>query len=164
MFRVNNKFDIDEEVYLIKQVPVKYDCPVCKGEGKFIHNGYEIKCSKCRGEGKLLDDKVRIWEVMDGTYKIYSIKVCHNGSCQTIRYKVSGFNRAETNIFKTKEDAEKKCLELNTGCSQELNYSNTEDTSRCDNCIFNEYYHDEFVAANCNQCVKGLHDFYSAKL
>jgi Zn finger protein HypA/HybF involved in hydrogenase expression len=152
MFVVENKFDIDEEVYLIKQVPVKYDCPVCQGKGRFVHNNYEMKCPKCHGEGKLCDDKIKIWEVMDGTYKIYSCKVNFNGSYQTVRYKVSGFNRAEENIFKSKEDAQKKCFLLNTGIKE----NNTEIKKDCNNC---SNRNDDFTG-DCYMCQEGIKDCY----
>lgn len=39
MIEVNNKFEIGEEVYTCVRVPVKYKCPICEGQGKFMHNG-----------------------------------------------------------------------------------------------------------------------------
>ena len=113
MIIFDNKFNIGEEVYLITQVPIKYECPICEGEGKIVHNGYEMGCPKCQGHGKLCDDKSRVWEVMNGTFTINSIKANCNGESVTMRYKVSGYNRAEYNLFKSVEDAEKRCKELN---------------------------------------------------
>lgn len=115
MFVVENKFDIGEEVYLIEQIPFEYDCPVCKGEGKFLHNNYLIKCLKCFGSGQVLDNKIKVWVVMEGTHLIHGIKVRRINNINKIKYKVSTFNRSEDNIFKTFEEAEKRCFHLNKG-------------------------------------------------
>lgn len=53
MIEVNNKFEIGEEVYTGIRVPVKYKCPICEGDGKFLYNSYEVSCSNCCGSGKL---------------------------------------------------------------------------------------------------------------
>lgn len=113
MFTIDNKFNIGEEVYLIHQVPIKYNCPVCQGKGEFNYNGHDIRCPKCNGHGKLHDNKAKIWEVMDNTYKISTIKVSYNGNDVHVRYKVSGYNRAESNIFQSYEDAKDQCHKLN---------------------------------------------------
>lgn len=117
MYTVNNKFEIGEQCYSVYRVPVKYECPICKGEGEFEHNGYKIRCHNCGGTGQIYHNKETILETCE--VKINSIKVSINDSTITVRYKVSGIgcnvkSRAEVSLFKTKEEAEEYCKLVNT--------------------------------------------------
>ena len=47
MFNINNKFEIGQEVYLIRKVKIKNPCPACNGEGNKIIDGNKFYCSKC---------------------------------------------------------------------------------------------------------------------
>ena len=118
MYAVNNKFEIGEQCYSVYRVPVKYECPICKGEGEFEHNGYRIRCHNCGGTGQVHHNKETLLEVCK--VQINSIKVSIiNDNSITVRYKVSGIgcnvrNRAETTIFKSLEEAEEYCKLMNT--------------------------------------------------
>lgn len=118
MYAINNKFEIGEQCYSVYRVPVKYECPICKGEGEFEHNGYKIRCHNCGGTGQIYHDKETLLEVCK--VQINSIKVSiTNDNTISVRYKVSGIdcnvkNRAETTLFESLEEAEEYCKLVNT--------------------------------------------------
>lgn len=51
MLNINNKFEIGQEVYVIRKVRTKIPCSVCNGEGHKVIDGHKFYCSKCNGEG-----------------------------------------------------------------------------------------------------------------
>lgn len=117
MIEISNKFEIGEEVYTGVRVPVKYKCPICEGQGKFMHNEYEVRCSNCCGSGKLHNShqfllepvKVRIRRINASIWK----------DVVTVKYKVdcneaNVRNRSESTLFRSLEDAERYCKECNT--------------------------------------------------
>lgn len=120
MYTIENKFEVGEECYTVCRTTTKYKCPFCEGNGKKEYNGYEIPCSNCRGTGKLDNPKetvlvvckvrvrrliASIWkEQITIKYKVY----CIDDIYRNIR------NRSETSLFKTVEEAEKYCVEVNT--------------------------------------------------
>lgn len=114
---LNNKFDIGQELYTVIRTPIKYDCPICKGEGKFNHNGYDVKCPKCQGTGKLEDSKT-IWNVAPKV-RIRSIKAnIHSTNQQTIKYmldcnEIYIKSRPEPQLFDTIKEAEQFCYDNN---------------------------------------------------
>lgn len=121
MYIVNNKFEIGEECYSIYRKPIHYKCPICQGEGQFKYNGYNIWCKNCNGSGKLHNYKQSVMVVC--MVKIRRIIASIWQDQVTIKYKVDGIdefkfinvrNRSENNLFKTKEEAEKYCIEVNT--------------------------------------------------
>lgn len=117
MITVDNKFEIGEEVYTGVRVPVKYKCPICEGQGKFIHNGYEVKCSNCGGSGKLHNSHQYLLEPVK--VKIYRINASIWNDVVTVKYKVDCSeanvrNRSESALFRSLEEAEQYCKECNT--------------------------------------------------
>lgn len=104
MLEVNNKFEIGEEVYTGIRVPVKYKCPICDGEGKFLHNGYEVRCNNCCGSGKLHNThqfllepvKVRIQRIIASIWN-EQISIKYKVDCTEANVR----NRSETTLFKT---------------------------------------------------------------
>lgn len=116
MFLVENKYDIGEKCYTIYRVPVKYKCSICEGEGKFNHNGYEVRCVKCNGTGKLHDAHTTLLVPIEA--QISSIKISINDSNISIRYKILSDvnikNRLEEMLFKTFEQAENYYKDANT--------------------------------------------------
>lgn len=117
MLEVNNKFEIGEEVYTGIRVPVKYKCPICDGEGKFLHNGYEVRCNNCCGSGKLHNAhqfllepvKVRIRRIIASIWN-EQISIKYKVDCTEANVR----NRSETTLFKTLEETEQYCKECNT--------------------------------------------------
>lgn len=117
MVEVNNKFKIGEKVYTGVRVPVKYKCPICEGEGKFLHNGYEVKCSNCCGSGKSHNAHQFLLEPVMVTVQRIIASIWNDAI--TVKYKVNCTdanvnNRSETTLFKTLDEAERYCKECNT--------------------------------------------------
>ena len=125
MFVINNKFEIGEECFSVYRRPVDYKCPICDGEGRFMHNGYEIGCKKCNGTGMLHDARQFVMHVCKVRVKL--IKATVFDEVVTIKYKVDVVpweglnaanvhvhNRGEDSLFKTSEEAYKYCEDANT--------------------------------------------------
>ena len=121
MFTVENKFEIGEECYSVYRKPTHYKCPICEGNGKFPYKGYEIWCKNCSGSGKLHNPKQSVMAVCKVKVRRLIASIWKDQI--TIKYKVDGVdefklvnvrNRGENNLFKTKEEAEKYCVDVNT--------------------------------------------------
>lgn len=117
MIQVNNKFEIGEEVYTGVRVPVKYKCPICDGEGRFLHNGYEVKCNNCCGSGMLHNTHQFLLEPVK--VEIRRIIASFWNDVITVKYKVNCAeanvnSRSETTLFKTFEESKQYCKECNT--------------------------------------------------
>ena len=121
MYSVKNKFEIGEECYSVYRKPIHYKCPVCEGNGKFPYKGYEIWCKNCSGSGKLHNPKQSVMAVCKVKVRRLIASIWQDQI--TIKYKVDGVdefkllnvrNRGENNLFKTEEEAEKYCVDVNT--------------------------------------------------
>ena len=121
MYSVENKFEIGEECYSVYRKPTHYKCPICEGNGKFPYKGYEIWCKNCSGSGKLHNPKQSVMAVCKVKVRRLIVSIWQNQI--SIKYKVDGVdefklvnvrNRGENNLFKTKEEAEKYCVDVNT--------------------------------------------------
>ena len=121
MYTVENKFEIGEECYSVYRKPTYYNCPICEGNGKFPYKGYEIWCKNCSGSGKLHNPKQSVMAVCKVKVRRLVASIWQDQI--TIKYKVDGVdefklvnvrNRGENNLFKTKEEAEKYCVDVNT--------------------------------------------------
>ena len=121
MYSVENKFEIGEECYSVYRKPTHYKCPICEGNGKFPYKGYEIWCKNCSGSGKLHNPKQSVMAVCKVKVRRLIVSIWQNQI--TIKYKVDGVdefkllnvrNRSENNLFKTEEEAEKYCVDVNT--------------------------------------------------
>ena len=121
MYTVENKFEIGEECYSVYRKPTHYKCPICEGNGKFPYKGYEIWCKNCSGSGKLYNPKQSVMAVCKVKVRRLIASIWKDQI--TIKYKVDGVdefklvnvrNRGENNLFKTKEEAEKYCVDVNT--------------------------------------------------
>lgn len=120
MHVVDNKFEIGEECYSVYRKPTHYKCPVCEGNGKFLHNGYEVWCRNCSGSGKLHNPKQYVMDICK--VRVRRIIASIWNEHVTVKYKVDCVddytirvnNRSELNLFKTAEDAKKYCEDANT--------------------------------------------------
>ena len=120
MYTVENKFEVGEECYTVCRTTTKYKCPFCEGNGKKEYNGYEIPCSNCRGTGKLDNPKETVLVVCKVRVRRLIASIWKGQ--MTIKYKVDCVddilrnirNRSETSLFKTVEEAERYCVEVNT--------------------------------------------------
>lgn len=119
MKQIDNKFEIGEECYTYARENMEVVCPVCKGIKKILYNGYEIPCKQCNAIGKIVckqtvvaSHKVRIRRIVASIWN----------DVTTIKYKVDSVgeyinvrNRGESFLFKTLEECEQKCKEINQG-------------------------------------------------
>lgn len=116
---IDNRFEIAEECYTYARKNIEIDCPVCKGTKKIIYNGYEIPCKQCDYFGKVstkqtvvTPHKVKIRRIIANIWKdvtIVKYKVDPVGEYVNIK------NRRENTLFKTLEECEQKCKEINQG-------------------------------------------------
>ena len=121
MYTVENKFEIGEECYSVYRKLTHYKCPICEGNGKFPYKGYEIWCKNCSGSGKLHNPKQSVMAVCKVKVRRLIASIWQDQI--SIKYKIDGVdefklvnvrNRGENNLFKTKEEAEKYCVDVNT--------------------------------------------------
>lgn len=120
MHTVENKFEIGEECYSVYRKPTHYKCPICDGNGKFMYNGYDIWCKNCSGTGRLHNQKQSVLAVCKVMVRRIIASICNEQT--TIKYKANCVDdiykninsRSENNLFKTVEEAEKYCIEVNT--------------------------------------------------
>lgn len=111
------KFQKEDAIYTLKKVKVETNCSICEGKGTIKYNDKDMKCPECMGRGKFTSNK-QINVVCDEPYIISATKISINSDNQiTVKYKGrcgnSSLNRAEDNLFTTKEEAQKKCDDLN---------------------------------------------------
>lgn len=119
MKTIDNKFEIGEECYTYARENVEVVCPVCKGTKKILYNGYEIPCKQCNTKGKIVCKQT---VVAPHKVKIRRIVASIWDNVTTIKYKVDSVgeyinvrNRRESSLFKTLEECEQKCKEINQG-------------------------------------------------
>ena len=124
MKTIDNKFEIGEVCYTYARKNVEIDCLVCKGTKKIIYNGYEISCKQCDSFGKIstkqtvvAPHKVRIRRIIASIWN----------DITTVKYKVDSVgeylnirNRSENTLFKTLEECEQRCKEINQGKTGEF--------------------------------------------
>ena len=115
--KVNSKFGIGEKVFTIWNRATEFECPICKGEGSFIHNGYKVRCTRCYG-GKLHTDE-KLWQVDTEPMEVFGIKISINQEGrESISYTLHNTNgrsrkRTDKNCFATIEEAKTYCDSLN---------------------------------------------------
>lgn len=115
--KVNSKFGIGEKVFTIWNRAMEFECPICNGEGSFIHNGYKVRCTRCYG-GKLHTDE-KLWQVDTEPMEVFGIKISINQEGkESISYTLHNANgrsrkRTDKNCFATIEEAQAYCDLLN---------------------------------------------------
>lgn len=119
MKTIDNKFEIGEDCYTYVRENMEIICPVCKGTKKIHYNGYEIPCKQCNTTGKIVCKQT---VVVPRKVKIRRIVASIWNDVTTIKYKIDAVdgdinvrNRGESSLFKTLEECEQKCKEINQG-------------------------------------------------
>ena len=116
--KVNSKFGIGAKVFTIWNRAMEFECPICKGKGSFIHNGYKVKCTRCYGSGKLYTDE-KMWQVATEPMEVTGIKISiKQEGKESISYTLHNANgrsrkRTDKNCFATIEEAQAYCDDLN---------------------------------------------------
>lgn len=111
------KFNKDDVLYTTKQTKVEMTCHICEGTGRIKYNDKDMKCPECMGVGKFKSEK-SINVVIEDPYKISTTKISINSNSDiTVKYKgycgITMLNRAEDSLFLSKEEAQRRCDELN---------------------------------------------------
>jgi len=111
------KFEKGEIFYTIKQIKEEKVCHVCEGKKTITYNDKVMRCPECMGQGKFVSNK-QIHVVCDEPFQITSYKVSLDSNLKaSVKYKGycghSNLNRAEENLFYSKEEAQSKCNEFN---------------------------------------------------
>ena len=120
MYTIDNKFEIGQECYSAVRQPIVSECPICKGKGKFIYNGYEIDCRQCSSTGKIAIPNQTV--LVPCKVKVRRIKATIWSEKIQIKYVVDNVdnrfvsvkNRNQNNMFITLEEAEEYCKAVNT--------------------------------------------------
>ena len=119
MRTIDNKIEIGEECYTYARENLAIICPVCKGTKKIFYNNYEIPCKQCDASGKIVGKQT---VVVPHKVRIRRIIASIWNDITTIKYKVDSVgeyinvrNRGESFLFKTLEECEQKCKEINQG-------------------------------------------------
>lgn len=116
MITIDNKYELGQEVYVIKKARVSHKCPACDGIGYKMFNDYKFSCSECYGRGKLYDNKkIYMAHEKDKIDRIKIFRYFENGELKTVvKYKLkNGDEFVERSLFATREEAEARCKELN---------------------------------------------------
>ena len=74
MLNIDNKFEIGQEVYVIRKERTKEKCPACNGDGTFLHKGYKVKCTYCYGSGNVFTHD-KMWQVDKEPMTVDSMKI-----------------------------------------------------------------------------------------
>ena len=133
MLNINNKFEIGQEVYLIRKVKIKNPCPACNGEGNKIIDGNKFYCSKCNGEGYLRYEEKKEYQVvglvtislvksitqLQGKELIPQTVVTYNASNENGTYTIKEI--PEHHLFTNGEEAMKYCGILNRELEESSN-------------------------------------------
>ena len=109
---VHTAFNVGDEVWVVKLVPLFEVCDVCKGEKVLHFADYDWKCQKCNGTGKLHRNKQKEY-VFEKT-KITSITVTATKEVMSTRYRVKlgrkhNSKYAENHLFHSEEFARAWC-------------------------------------------------------
>lgn len=119
---VNTKFEVGQEVFLLKETKktfeTKVTCDICFGTGNISYKGYDMICPKCHGNRSLvLDSKDKMMYVVEDSCEITSCRYMITKKESCLYYKTNGRNSLipEDDIFATQEEAQARCDELNEG-------------------------------------------------
>lgn len=116
--QIKTKFDLNEDVYVIKRVKVdtSYKCNICEGKGLIYFKGEKLECPKCKGVGIINNPNNYMYEWQVKSTKIYRVNPEVTKDCQIDRYSVLcsyGYATDEDYIYKTEEDAIIECQKMN---------------------------------------------------
>jgi len=117
ILEISVKFQKEDVVYTTKQTKIEKMCPICEGKKTIKYNDKDMKCPECMGIGKFTSNK-QISIVCNEPFIISTTKISINSNEDiSVKYKgccgFSHLNRADSNLFLTKEEAQTRCNELN---------------------------------------------------
>ena len=124
MFTVENKFELNQQVFVIKKehrkIKKKETCDVCMGMRTISYRGYQMTCPKCNGKKEVMLDsqEIDVYSVDDQPHTITSYRYSVTRQGNFIKYRIDGNaydnkNVSEDMIFATRKEAENACDDLN---------------------------------------------------
>jgi len=117
--KIETKYDINQKIWVTTGKPHKYtkQCEDCNGAGYiFVINGNEQEkreCRKCEGAGKIRTNYIHYKPIQSFIDNI-EVRI-NNDSAIKFYYNLGdgSYERDESEIFLTKQDAIKHCESLN---------------------------------------------------
>ena len=111
------KFLNGESLYTIKKVKIKTPCNICEGKGTIKYNNKDMRCPECMGVGLFVSKKTTNI-VHENPFIIAQTKITVDRDGKSvIKYKgycgLEVLNRSAESLFLTREEAQKRCDELN---------------------------------------------------
>lgn len=124
MFTVDNKFELNQQVFVIRKehrtIEKKETCDVCLGEGKISYKGYSMNCPKCHGkrETVLGSNQIDVYSVDSHPHTITSFRYSVTRQGNVLKYRIDGNtfdgkNISEDMICGTYREAKECCNKLN---------------------------------------------------
>ena len=115
MLNIDNKFEIGQEVYVIRKFTMKETCPACKGEGRKIIDGNAFTCNRCYGSGQV--NGIENYQVT-GKDTIKKMRIylerSDGGIKSVVKYVFkNGRDYTDKKLFLTAEEADARCKKLN---------------------------------------------------
>ena len=116
--KINTKFGIGDDVITVWNRSIGFTCPICNGDGAFLHKGYKVKCTYCYGSGDVFTHD-KMWQVDTEPMEVTGIKISINQEGkESISYTLHNANgrsrkRTDKNCFATIEEAQAYCDDLN---------------------------------------------------
>lgn len=115
MLNIENKYEIGQEVFIVKKKREEKNCPACDGVGHKIIDGHKFSCVDCYGSGKIYGRK-KIYKAEKDKIRRITIQLyTENGELKTVvKYRFKGGDEyTDKRLFSTQEEAETCCKELN---------------------------------------------------
>lgn len=119
MIQIDNKFEIGQEVYIVRKTRKKETCPACKGNGHIIIDGNRFSCTLCYGTGNLHAQKKTYQVIGKDTIdriKTFSSKAYKESKEITtiVKYTFKDGNEyTDARLFLTEKEAKEECDKLN---------------------------------------------------
>ena len=72
--------------------PIHYKCPICEGNGNFLHNGYDVLCKKCNVSGKIHDSRQFVLAVCKVKVRRIDVGI-GNDEDMNIKYRLNSVDK-----------------------------------------------------------------------
>ena len=96
MITVDNKFELNQQVFVIKKehrkIEKKETCDVCMGMRTITYKGYHMICPKCNGKKEVILDseEIDVYSVDDQPHTITSYRYSVTRQGNILKYRIDG--------------------------------------------------------------------------
>lgn len=111
---INNKFNLNDNIFFISKEYTKKTCRECKGLGVISNENSTHKCHTCDGEKTNTDFTKKQWIVSNRKYQINKIEATLSNTSTDIHYRINSLKIKESDIFKSLEEAVEECTLRNS--------------------------------------------------